>query len=339
MDEKIKEIKEEAIINIFRADNEKELEKWRVYYLGRNGEVTKLFRELSHVTASKKPKVGSQINKLKEQVSELLTEKKKELDIEKFASLAEEEKIDVTKPAMRCPIGEMHPVTKMTHDIWHVFQLMGFEVLEGPEMETDEMNFQVLNIPKDHPSRDMQDTFYLNNDLLLRTHTSAVQGRVMSKRQPPLRVVATGKCYRRDDDISHTPMFHQFEGFVVDNNVTMADLKGTLTQAMRKLLGNEALKVRFRISYFPFVEPGAEFDVSCTLCNGKGCRTCKHTGWLEMGGCGMIHPNVLKSVGYDADKWQGYAFGFGIERPIMIKHEIPDLRLFFQNDIRFLSQF
>ncbi|MFH1508779.1 MAG: phenylalanine--tRNA ligase subunit alpha [bacterium] len=348
MKNELNKIRKEAKEKIFQAKNEKELNSLRVLYLGRKGEVSKLLKSISQLNKTERPKMGAAINELKTFIQETLAEAVRDLEMAKFSHLAKSERLDVTKPVGKIT-GENHLVTDMTHKIWQTFQLLGFKVVLGPEIETDEMNFKALNVPDDHPARDMQDTFYLSNNLLLRTHTSSVQGRIMQKEDPPLRVISTGKCFRRDDDMTHTPMFHQFEGFVIDKNITMADLKGTLTQAMRLLLNDDKLKGRFRISYFPFVEPGAEFDVTCTICGGKGlpagagrdqgCRTCKGTGWIEMGGCGMVHPNVLEYVGYEKGKWQGFAFGFGIERPLMIKHRIPDLRMFYENDIRFLSQF
>ena len=227
----------------------------------------------------------------------------------------------------------------MTYQIWDVFRSMNFTIHETPEIESDENNFVSLNIPAEHPARDMQDTFYFSDELLLKTHATAFQARVMKGQKPPIKAINTGKCYRRDSDITHTPMFNQFDGICVDTNISMANLKYTLETVMQKLLEDEKLKVRFRTSYFPFVEPGAEFDVSCTICGGKGCPTCKKTGWLEMGGCGMMHPNVMRYVGIDSSKYSGWAFGFGIERPFMIKHKVNDLRPFFQNDLRFLKQF
>lgn len=346
MKKTLQQLKQKALDEIQRINDSEGLKSLETEYLGRKGKITKVLREIKDISDEMKPVIGKLANEIKTELTNALKTADSNLSNK---SSSGKDFFDPTLPGIRSGEGHLHPITQMLERIWDVFRSMNFDIVDGPEIENDYYNFQALNIPQDHPARDMQDTFYLkkeNNkaagkfgDLLLRTHTSAAsQVRTMEKNKPPLRVIATGKCYRRDEDVSHTPMFHQFDGVAVDSDITFSDLKGTLHYAMKEIL-EEDIKVRFRISYFPFVEPGAEFDVTCTICNGKGCPTCKNTGWLEMGGCGMIHPNVLKAAKYDAKKLQGYAFGFGIERPLMIKHKIADIRTLFENDIRFLKQF
>lgn len=337
MEDKFQNIRQKIQEEIKSLKNEEEWQDLKIHYLGRKGVLADLMKQVKSVSAEQRPKFGKRANALKKEIEHLLSkhasEKESGSDI-----LKQECYFDASAPGKKYPLGSLHPVTQMMHHIWDVFKELNFEVVQGPEIENDYYNFDALNEPPDHPARDMQDTFFLPNKLLLRTQTTSVDIRKMELRKPPIRIITTGKTYRRDSDITHTPMFHQFDGAVVDKNITMEHLKGTLHAVMERLL-EAKLKVRFRISYFPFVEPGAEFDVSCTICNQKGCPTCKYSGWIEMGGCGMLHPNVLKNVGYDPKSVQGYAFGFGIERPIMVKHKISDLRLFFENDIRFLEQF
>lgn len=342
---RLEEIKNSSLQEISPVKDAISLRRVEIKYLGRKSELTKILRNIKNLPPAGRPTIGHLAQEVREEIKRAVAGAKNLLGV-----IAVQDKIDITLPGKKFPQGSLHPVTQMLYEIWRVFESMNFQIItQDPDIETDFFNFQALNIPPDHPARDMQDTFYLKmrraigargeeGNLLLKTHTSASQVRFMKNNQPPYRVISTGKCFRRDSDVTHTPMFHQFEGFAVDHDITMADLKGTLKLAMSELLEHD-VKVRFRISYFPFVEPGAEFDVSCTLCGQKGCATCKHTGWLEMGGCGMIHPNVLKEGGVDPKKWQGYAFGFGVERPFMIKHKITDLRLFFENDLRFLEQF
>ena len=346
MKKTLEQLKQKALDEIQRINDSEGLKKFETEYLGRKGKITMLLREIKNASDEMKPVLGKLANEIKIELSD-------KLEIaDSIISKHSEEKndfFDPTLPGIRTGEGHLHPITQMMEKIWDVFRSMNFDIVEGPEIENDYYNFQALNIPQDHPARDMQDTFYLKQgknktvgkfgEQLLRTHTSsASQMRTMEKNKPPLRVIATGKCYRRDEDVSHTPMFHQFDGVAIGSDITFSDLKGTLHYAMKEILEKD-VKVRFRISYFPFVEPGAEFDISCTICDGKGCPTCKNTGWLEMGGCGMIHPNVLKEAKYDPKKVQGFAFGFGIERPLMIKHKIADIRTLFENDIRFLKQF
>ncbi len=337
IEQKLKNYKKEILAKLEKAESRELVEKLEVEYLSRKGKFTLALKGIRAVKTADRPKVGQLVNELKQEINTAFSEAFNKFNKEKKVP----ESFDVTLPGRIPPFGHLHPLTQMLHKIWEVFSAMDYEIVEGPEIETDYYNFQALNMPAEHPARDMQDTFYLKGfkDLLLRTHTSSTcQPRAMKGRRAPLRIIATGKCFRRDEDISHTPMFHQFDGIAVDRGITFSNLKGTLHQAMRRILEQE-VKVRFRMSYFPFVEPGAEFDVSCTICGGRGCPTCKKTGWIEMGGCGMIHPNVLKEVGYNPDKVSGFAFGFGVERPVMIKYKINDIRLFFDNDLRFLRQF
>ena len=285
-----------------------------------------------------RPAFGRMVNELKSLVERLLEDKEKELkELEKLKKL-ESERVDITLPGRLPAIGGVHPITLVMEEIVDVFRSMGFQVAEGPEVEDDYHNFEALNIPPDHPARDMQDTFYIKEGILLRTHTSPVQIRVMTKYPLPIRIIAPGKVYRRDFDVSHTPMFHQVEGLLVDRDVTFAELKGTLEEFARRIFG-EGTKVRFRPSYFPFTEPSAEMDIGCVICGGEGCRVCKGTGWLEILGCGMVDPEVFRSVGYDVSQVTGYAFGLGVERIAMLKFGIDDIRLFFENDLRFLRQF
>lgn len=309
------------------------LERLRALYLGRKGKMTEIVKMLQEISADERAEFGARINAAKKFIQEELTKREGVKD-----DLAGEADIDITIPGKKCTAGRLHPVNQMVRQIFTIFQSLNFDIIQGPEIENEYYNFEALNVHTGHPARDMQDTFFLPHKLLLRTQTTAVSAREMELRKPPLRLVSVGKTYRRDSDITHTPMFHQFDGVMVAENIHMGHLKALIQHVMERLM-EKKLKIRFRISYFPFVEPGAEFDVSCTICDQKGCPTCKYTGWLEIGGCGMLHPNVLKNAGYDSEAVQGLAFGFGIERPFMIKHKIPDLRLFFKNDIRFLEQF
>ncbi|MEE9614755.1 MAG: phenylalanine--tRNA ligase subunit alpha [Thermodesulfobacteriota bacterium] len=318
-------------------------------YLGRKGPLASLMKDIAGLPEGERREAGRAANEAKEridgEVRKLLEGLSKARQGEKLLT----EKIDVTLPGRPAPtavIGKPHPVTRITDEIEDIFISLGFEVAEGPEVETDYYNFEALNIPKDHPAREMQDTFYTGGDACLRTHTSPVQIRVMERRKPPLMVIAPGTVYRRDSDVTHTPMFHQIEGFMVDEGITFGDLKGVLTHFLHTLFG-ESTTVRFRPSFFPFTEPSAEVDIQCVICGGKGgggeggggCRVCKDTGWLEILGCGMIHPEVFKAVDYDAEKYTGFAFGLGIERIAMLLTGIDDIRLFFENDLRFLKQF
>ncbi len=328
----------EAMDELQKASARDDVLQIKAKYLGRKGEIASLLKELGNLTGDEKRKAGESINRAKarieEEVERLLSDI---LDKEKAEKL-EKEKLDVTLPGRRLALGKKHPVTRIMDEVEDIFSGLGFDTAEGPEVELDYYNFEALNLPKDHPARDMQDTFYISEEVLLRTHTSAVQPRVMETRKPPLRVIAPGTVYRRDSDITHTPMFHQVEGFMVDRNVTFSNLKGILTFFLHRLFGKKT-EIRFRPRFFPFTEPSAEVDIRCVICNGAGCRVCKGSGWLEILGAGMIHPEVFKSVKYDAEEYTGFAFGLGIERIAMLKFGIDDLRLFFENDIRFLRQF
>ncbi|MDI6891075.1 MAG: phenylalanine--tRNA ligase subunit alpha [Thermodesulfovibrionales bacterium] len=315
-----------------------ELQQLRVKYLGKKGLVTSKLKTLSTISPELRPACGRAVNEVKRYITEELRKRETLLKEEEHKRLVLSEAIDITLPGKFTPFGREHPVNKVLSEIIGIFVSMGFEVEEGPEVELDYYNFEALNMPKDHPARDMQDTFYISEDVVLRTHTSPVQIRVMERRRPPLKIIAPGKVYRCDADISHTPMFHQVEGFMVDTDVAFSDLKGVLESFIHSFFNVET-PVRFRPSFFPFTEPSAEVDIGCTFCSGKGCRVCKNTGWLEILGAGMINPRVFEMVGYDVDLYTGFAFGMGVERLAMLKYSIDDIRLFFENDMRFLRQF
>lgn len=334
----IEEIKKEFEEKI-KTKSIEELKKVETYFLGRKGKVVNLFKTLKNATEENRKNIGQQINDLKSYVEETISKRLKELEeIEKNKLLANE-RIDITLPGIRLETGGLHILSKVMKEVEDIFLSLGFDVMTGPEIESDYYNFEALNIPEFHPARDMQDTFYLAKKILLRTQTSPIQIRTMEKYKPPIRIIAIGRCYRRDAiDSSHSPIFHQVEGLVIDKNVSFSNLKGTLLEFTKRMFGEET-KIRFSPSYFPFVEPGAETAISCVICKGKGCRVCKYTGWLEMGGSGMVHPNVLKNVNIDPEEYQGFAFGWGVERIAMIKYGIPDIRMFLQNDLRFLEQF
>lgn len=334
----LEEVKKQAEAELSSVEDEISLQNLKAKFVGRKGIITEILKGMKDIPDSDRPRMGKLINETKTFVEDLIDSRLNEIRDEKKRRSLYEEKIDVTLPGRGMPAGARHPITQVMDEVTAIFERMGFEVAEGPEVETDYYNFEALNIPKNHPARDMQDTFYVSDEIVLRTHTSPVQIRVMEKRQPPVKVIAPGKVYRCDSDISHTPMFHQIEGLLVDEGVTFGDLKGVLTEFVRLVFG-EGVGVRFRPSFFPFTEPSAEVDIACLICGGKGCRVCKNTGWLEILGCGMVDPEVFKSVGYDPDKYSGFAFGMGIERITMLKFGINDIRLFFENDIRFLKQF
>jgi phenylalanyl-tRNA synthetase alpha chain len=338
MKEQIEQLQAKALSDLQQAVDLKALQDVRVQVLGKKGALTEVMKGMRDLAPEERPAIGSLINTLKDQFETRFSERQAELQQQAIADKLASEKIDVTLPGRRAVTGSKHPVTLVTEEIVDIFSRLGFIVEEGPEIEQDFYNFEALNIPKDHPARDMQDTFYITDDLVLRTHTSPVQIRAMMKHQPPLRVIAPGTVYRRDSDLTHSPMFHQIEGFLVDEKVTFGDLKGVLTHFLREFFG-EGLGVRFRPSFFPFTEPSAEVDIECVICGGEGCRVCSKTGWLEILGCGMIDPAVFGSVNYDADKYSGFAFGMGLERIAMLKYGVGDLRLFFENDLRFLKQF
>lgn len=314
------------------------LEVVRVEYLGKKGQITAYLKELGNVSVEQRPVIGKSVNLAKQEVAGLIDVRGKLLAQSAMDAALEAEKIDVTLPGRGEQIGGLHPVTRTLQRIEQYFQQIGFQVAEGPEIEDSTHNFTALNIPEHHPARAMHDTFYFNAETLLRTHTSPVQVRVMENEKPPLRIIAPGRVYRCDSDLTHTPMFHQVEGLMVDENVSFTDLKGILSDFLQAFFEKD-LKVRFRPSYFPFTEPSAEADIECVMCNGEGCRVCSHTGWLEVLGCGMVHPTVFEHVNIDSEKYLGLAFGMGVERLAMLRYGVNDLRLFFENDLRFLRQF
>jgi len=327
---------QQALAELTATSAPEALEQIRVRFLGRKGLITQTLRALGSLPAEERPRVGQEANRLKKLVETHLEEA---LDRWKKAALAAAAvSLDVTLPGRRLDQGRLHPITQTTREICDIFIRMGFQIAEGPEIETDYYNFEALNIPKDHPARDMQDTFYISENIVLRTHTSPIQVRTMEQQQPPVRVIAPGKTFRRDSDLTHTPMFHQVEGLLVDKGVSFADLKGVLTLFVHEMFGPE-VSLRFRPSFFPFTEPSAEVDIRCVICRGSGCRVCSQTGWLEILGSGMVDPAVFGFVDYDPEIYTGFAFGMGIERIAMLKYGINDLRLFFENDLRFLKQF
>ena len=328
----------EARAAIDRAASSAELEGIRVKYLGRSGDLTQILKSLGTLPAEERPQVGAAANEAKRELEALLESRLEAARVTERRRQRESERPDLTLPGRRPPRGILHPLTRVQDEIVRIFAGLGFSVAEGPEIETDAYNFEALNIPKDHPARDMQDTFYLSPETLLRTHTSPVQIRTMRAQKPPVRIIVPGTVYRRDADITHSPMFHQVEGLAVDRDITMADLKGTLTLFAQEMFGARS-RIRFRPSFFPFTEPSAEVDVLCFLCAGAGCRVCSQSGWLEILGSGMVHPRVLQNVGYDPEQVTGWAFGMGIERIAMLKYGVDDIRLFFENDLRFLRQF
>lgn len=338
MKEKLEKIKNQLLQELQNIKDINSLSVLKSKYLGKKGEITNILKGMKDLSPQQRPLMGKLVNEIKNHIEKHINSKEDGLNEEEKRKILEEEKIDVTLPPRGTSIGTLHPITQVMNEIVEIFERMGFEVAEGPEIETDFYNFEALNIPKNHPARDMQDTFYISDDLVLRTHTSPVQIRVMEKQEPPIQIIAPGKVYRCDSDVSHTPMFHQVEGLLVNETVTFADLKGVLTEFCTIMFGEDT-KVRFRPSFFPFTEPSAEVDIGCVICGSKGCRVCKDTGWLEILGCGMVDPEVFKSVNYDTNKYRGFAFGMGVERITMLKFGINDIRLFFENDLRFLSQF
>tara|TARA_B100001093_G_scaffold453177_1_gene461699 strand:- start:426 stop:1448 length:1023 start_codon:yes stop_codon:yes gene_type:complete len=325
---------------IVSADGLASLDSIRVRYLGKKGELSVLLKELGKLSIEERPAQGALINEQKKELVQLLEFRKHEIRTRVEKEKEKSEFIDITLPGLGSSTGALHPITQVLNRIENFFSSVGFSVVEGPEIEDDYHNFEALNIPKHHPARAMHDTFYFNKELLLRTHTSPVQVRVMEEQKPPIRIICPGRVFRVDQpDPSHLPMFHQVEGLVVDTNVTFADLKGMIIQFLRAFFEEDGLKVRFRPSYFPFTEPSAEVDVSCVNCGGKGCRVCSHTGWLEVMGSGMVHPRVLECAGIDPEKYMGLAFGMGPDRLAMLRYNIGDLRYYLDNDLRFLEQF
>ena len=343
MEEKINEIsklKEEALSEVSAATNAKELDEVRVKYLGKKGELTSILRSMGSLAPEERPIIGGKVNEARDEIEKNIKLEEEKFAKEELAKKLKEETIDITLPSTKVKRGSKHPLNRIIEEVEDLFVSMGYDVVTGPELETDEYCFERLNLPKGHPARDMQDSFYITSEYLLRTQTSAVQARTMmaNEEKSPIRVICPGKTYRRDDDATHSHQFSQVEGLVIDKNISLADLKGTLEVFVRKMLG-ENLELRFRPSYFPFTEPSYEVDVSCFKCRGKGCNLCKQTGWIEVLGSGMVHPNVLKMNGYDPDKYTGFAFGTGLDRIAMFKYGITDIRLLYQNDVRFLSQF
>lgn len=336
--QKLADLLSNALAAIQNAQTLMDLDQVRVQFLGRKGLLTEYLQGLAQLSAEERPKAGQEVNKAKAALQEAIEKHRQELDSQALEKRLLEEKLDVSLPGRRQSIGTAHPVTRVLERIEKLFTAAGFTVAEGPEIESDYNNFEALNMPANHPARAMHDTFYISDNTVLRTHTSTVQIRVMKEQQPPFRVIAPGRVYRCDSDVTHSPMFHQVEGFVVDTDISFAHLKGVMHDFLQRFFEAQ-FAVRFRPSYFPFTEPSAEVDIQCVMCTGKGCRVCKQTGWLEVGGCGMIHPQVLTNVGIDKEKFSGFAFGMGVERLAMLRYGVNDLRLFFENDVRFLRQF
>ncbi len=340
MEERLRELEAEARAALAGVENLEALEQVRVRFLGKKGLLTQVLRSINTLPARERPRVGRLANELRVRLEEELADRAAAIKAQDLERRLREERIDVTLPGATLLVGRRHPLMRVLEEIEDIFIGLGFHVVEGPEVELDYYNFEALNIPPDHPARDMQDSFYVSDRVLLRTHTSPVQVRTMERMAPrlPVKIIAPGKVYRRDDDATHSPMFHQVEGLAVDRRITMADLRGVLQVFAEQMFGPDT-KTRFRPSYFPFTEPSAEVDVSCVMCGGRGCRTCSHTGWLEILGCGMVHPRVLEMSGYNSGEVTGFAFGMGVERVTMLKYGIDDLRLLFDNDMRFLRQF
>ncbi|MFH1981252.1 MAG: phenylalanine--tRNA ligase subunit alpha [Pseudomonadota bacterium] len=334
MDANIEKLEQAALDEIAQAADQKAVDELAVKFIGRKGLVTQLLRNVSALAPEERPRAGKRTNQAKQAIESAIAERSAALTADSEIHRS----IDVSLPGRPAPAGFRHPITTITNEICDIFTRMGFSIAEGPEVETDHYNFEALNIPKDHPARDMQDTFYVSENIVLRTHTSPTQPRVMEKAKPPVRIIAPGKVYRCDSDLTHTPMFHQVEGLLVDRNVSFGDLKGVLTAFVHRMF-DEHTSLRFRPSFFPFTEPSAEVDILCVMCRGKGCRICSQTGWLEVLGSGMVHPAVFENVGYDTTEYTGFAFGMGVERIAMLKYGIDDIRKFFENDMRFLRQF
>jgi phenylalanyl-tRNA synthetase alpha chain len=335
VDKTIEQIKEDALKEIEAASDPESIKTLSVRYLGRKGLVTQFLRNISSLPQEKRADTGKKANEVKKLLDTAFKKALKQIEAEPARS---DDRIDVSLPGRVVERGSLHPITQITQEICDIFSRLGFDIAEGPEVETDYYNFEALNIPKNHPARDMQDTFYISKNIVLRTHTSPTQPRIMEKRKPPLRVIAPGKVYRCDSDLTHTPMFQQVEGFLVDKKSSFGDLKGILTTFIHKIFDDQT-RLRFRPSFFPFTEPSAEIDIGCVMCRGKGCRVCSQTGWLEIIGAGMVHPALFENVRYDTKLYTGFAFGMGIERIAMLKYGIDDIRKFYENDLRFLRQF
>lgn len=339
MREQLSKIREDALVAIKAAAALSDIEELRVKFLGKKGEVSSILKQLGSLSAEERPIIGQLANEVRSDIDAAISDAKKRLEADALNQKLAAEKLDITMPGKAKKIGGLHPINTVLNDMIDIFQSMGFDVVDGPEVETDYYNFEALNVPADHPARDMQDTFYLSDNLLLRTQTSAAQIRTMKTRKPPIRIVCPGRVFRADEvDATHSPVFHQMEGLVVDKGVTMCDLLGVLEQFAHEIYGS-ATKVKFRPSFFPFTEPSVEVDVSCSECGGKGCRVCKGTGWIEILGAGMVHPNVLRACGIDPEVYSGFAFGIGLDRLTTTRYKISDIRLLFENDMRFLEQF
>ncbi len=337
MNEKISAVLSEAKVQLASACEQKAIEEIRVKYLGKKGELTGILKQLGSLSPEERPKVGQLVNKAKVELEELIKQKVTQIKEEQLLKSLQEEKIDVTMPGKRTNMGMKHPLSVVLDELKEIFMGMGYSIADGPEVELDYYNFEALNLPKDHPARDTQDTFYISENVLLRTQTSPVQVRVMEKQKPPIRIIAPGRVYRSDEvDANHSPLFHQIEGLAIDKNITMGDLKGTLETFAKRMYGEDAV-VRFRPHHFPFTEPSAEMDIQCFNCGGKGCRLCKNEGWIEILGCGMVHPKVLENCGIDPEEYQGFAFGIGLERIVMRKFKIDDMRLLYENDMKFFN--
>lgn len=338
MKDALEKIKEEALLALENAADADDVNQVRVSYLGKKGQLTAILRGMGRLSPKERPVVGKLANEVRETIQNAIERRMKEIEEEELNARLVEESVDITMPGRAIRQGHRHPITLVLDEIKRIFVGLGYSVVEGPEIELDYYNFEALNVPRDHPARDLQDTFYITEDILLRTQTSPVQIRVMENQEPPVRIIAPGKVYRCDADVTHSPMFHQVEGLVIDEDITFGDLKGTLAVFARELFGYDR-GVRFRPHYFPFTEPSAEMDISCIMCDGKGCRLCSNTGWIEILGAGMVDPRVLKMVNYDTSRFGGFAFGMGVERIVMLKYGLDDIRLLFDNDARFLKQF
>ena len=339
MKQELEAIRQRAISELEAAKGQQELETLRVKYLGKKGEVTAILKKMGGLSAEERPVIGQLANEVRTMIEDEITKRAAELKEAALQERLKNETLDVTLPGRQRPLGASHPLSIVLDEIKEIFVGMGFDIVDGPEVETDYYNFEALNIPKNHPARDTQDIFYINENILLRTQTSPVQVRVMEKQKPPIRIISPGRVYRSDAvDATHSPLFHQIEGLVVAEGITFADLKGTLETFVKRLYGEDSV-VRFRPHHFPFTEPSAEVDVQCFNCHGEGCRLCKGEGWIEILGCGMVHPKVLQNCGIDPEKYSGFALGMGLERVVMRRYNIDDLRLFYENDVRFLKQF
>ena len=339
MKELLNKIVSQALDAVSQCADSKSLADARVRFLGKNGEMTAVMKGMGKLSPEERPQMGKLVNEAREKIENAIAEKDKKIKDEELALKLSAEAVDVTLPSKPTrEVGSVHPLTRIKNEIIDIFKSFGFSVAEGPEIETDYFNFQLMNVPKDHPARDMQDTFYIDDNILLRTHTSPMQARIMTTQKPPIRVVVPGKVYRSDDDASHSPIFNQIEGLAVDKKITLGDLQGVLTAFAEKIFSKDT-KTRFRPSYFPFTEPSVEMDVTCSICGGKGCRVCKDTGWVEILGAGVVNPHVLDMCGLDSNEYSGFAFGFGVERIAMLKYAVPNIKMFYENDVRFLKQF